>query len=53
MPMLVSIFVNLSCFFCFFLPDIVLVSEHDDGASVRGLQQTYDDLIELAGTRLP
>lgn len=48
MLMLVFIFVHLSC-----LPDIVLVREHDDGASVGRLQQTQDDLIELAGTRLP
>lgn len=50
---------NASVYLCpfvlvfFFLPDIVLVSEHDDGASVGRLQQTQDDLIELAGARLP
>lgn len=53
MLMLVFIFVHLSCFFWFFLPDIVLVSKHDDGASVGRLQQTHDNLIELAGARLP
>lgn len=34
-------------------PDIVLVSEHDDGPGVGGLQQTSDDLVELSRSRLP
>lgn len=34
------------------VPDVVLVGERDDGPGVGRLQQTEDNLVELAGSRL-
>lgn len=35
------------------LPNVVLVSEHDDGPGVGGLQQAPDDLVKLPWSGFP
>lgn len=35
------------------VPNVVLISEHDDGPGVGGLQQASDNLVKLPWPRLP
>lgn len=35
------------------VPNVILISEHDDGPGVGGLQQASDDLVKLPWSWLP